>query len=263
MNVQAFSAIDRLYGLGSAETLSRMHVAVIGVGGVGSWVVECLARSGVGQITMIDGDDVCASNANRQIQAIEGCYGRPKVEVLAERVRAINASLHVHACSSFLTTQNLSALLLPSFDYVIDACDAFRVKIEAIYYCRRNKIPILTVGAAGGRVDPQKITMRDLAKTENDILLGMVRRKLRDERGWTRNPKRYFGVPAVYSMENVRYADAHGAIVCAKPDQTESLRLDCTQGLGVVMHVTTSFAMLAVSTVIDRLFAKARGERPR
>jgi tRNA A37 threonylcarbamoyladenosine dehydratase len=258
-----FGAIDRLYGRDALALLARQHVAVVGVGGVGSWAAEALVRSGIGRITLIDADEVCLSNTNRQSHALEGNYGRAKVDVLAARLAAINPSIEIDAVAQFLTPANLPELLAPGYDYVLDACDAFRVKIEAIYWCRRNKLPVLTVGAAGGRTDPLKIRVRDLAKTEHDMLLGMVRRKLRDERGWTRNPKRYFGVPAVYSLENVRYAAPDGSIVCAKPDSEESQRLDCGGGLGAAMHVTASFGMVAAGTVIERLLARARGERPR
>lgn len=262
MDTQRFAGIDRLYGRGSAETLARTHVAVIGIGGVGSWAVESLARSGVGQFTLIDADDICVSNTNRQVHALAGNYGRSKVEVTAERLQAINPQVRVQSVASFLTCDNLDRLLAQPFDYVIDACDAFRVKVETIYHCRRNKIPILTVGSAGGRVDPHKITVRDLAKTENDIMLGMIRRKLRDDYGWTRNPKRYFGVPAVYSLENVRYVAADGTITCAKPEG-DGAKLDCAQGLGSVVHVTAPFGFVAAATVVERLLARARGERPR
>lgn len=261
---ERFGGVDRLYGAGTVAVLARAHVAVIGVGGVGSWAAEALVRSGLGRITLVDADEVCLSNTNRQSIALDGQYGRPKVEVLAERLRAISPGLVVDAQARFLTPSNLGEVLGGGFDYVLDACDAFRVKVEAIYWCRRNKVPILTVGAAGGRTDPRLVGVRDLAKTEKDYLLALVRRKLRDEFGWTRNPKRYFGVPAVYSTEQPRYPLADGSIACAKPASMEdAARLDCGGGLGAAMHVTAAFAMVAVAELLPRLVGMARGERPR
>ena len=195
-----FAGIERLYGAGSVARLSRVHVCVVGIGGVGSWAAEALARSGIGALTLIDADDVCVSNVNRQSHALEGEFGRPKVDVVAERARAINPQIQVHALTEFVTVNNLPTLLDRGYDAVIDACDALRIKVEMIAFCKRRKIPIVVSGSAGGRVDPTLITARDLSKTEHDILLGLVRRKLRDERGWTRNPKRYFGVQAVFSV---------------------------------------------------------------
>lgn len=259
-----FGGIDRLYGTGTLDVLARAHVAVVGVGGVGSWAAEALARSGIGRLTLIDADDICLSNTNRQVMALDGQYGRAKVEVLAERLRAINPTLQVTAVARFVTPSTVGELLGGGYDYVLDACDAFRVKVESIYWCRRNRVPILTIGAAGGRTDPRRIAVRDLAKTEKDFLLAMVRRKLRDEFGWTRNPKRYFGVAAVYSTEQPHWPQADGSVSCAKPDgMEEAARLDCGGGLGAAMHVTAGFAMVAVSELIPRLVGMARGERPR
>jgi len=261
---ERFAGIDRLYGAGTLDVLSRAHVAVVGVGGVGSWAAEALVRSGLGRITLVDADEVCLSNTNRQSMALDGQYGRTKVDVLAERLRAINPSALVDPIARFLTPSNLGEVLGGGFDYVLDACDAFRVKVEAIYWCRRNRVPILVVGAAGGRTDPRLISVRDLAKTEKDYLLAMIRRNLRDQFGWTRNPKRYFGVPAVYSTEQPRYLQADGSTACAKPDSMDDAeRLDCVGGLGAAMHVTAAFAMIAVAELIPRLVGMAKGERPR
>jgi tRNA A37 threonylcarbamoyladenosine dehydratase len=260
-----FAGIDRLYGAGTVEILSRAHVAVVGIGGVGSWAAEALVRSGLGRITLIDADDVCVSNTSRQVMALDGQYGRPKVAVLAERLHAINPAAVVVPIARFLTPANIPELLgVGDINYVLDACDAFRVKVEAIYWCRRNKLPILTVGAAGGRADPRLIRVRDLAHTEKDFLLAMVRRHLRDEYHWTRNRNRYFGVPAIFTTEQPRYPQADGSIGCAKPDDMlGAARLDCAGGLGAAMHVTASFAMVAVAELIPRLLGMAQGTRPR
>ena len=255
-----FAGIDRLYGQGSAAVLAGAHVAVIGMGGVGSWAVEALARSGIGRLTLIDADEVCVSNTNRQSHALQGEFGRAKVDVLARRACAINPQLQVDALAQFVTAANLETLLDRGYDAVFDACDAIKIKVQMIAFCRRRKIPIVVSGSAGGRRDPTLITARDLSKTEHDILLGLVRRKLRDDYGWTRNPKRYFGVQAVFSRENVNYPQADGSVCKTRTiDADRALKLDCSGGLGAAMHVTSTFGMVAVSRIIERLLDPARG----
>lgn len=254
---QRFAGIDRLYGRGSVARLAQAHVAVVGVGGVGSWTVEALARSGIGRLSLIDADDVCVSNTNRQSHALEGHYGRAKVEVLAERVRAINPVAEVRPVASFLTPANLEDLLQAGYDGVIDACDSFRVKVEMIAWCRRRKLPLVVVGSAGGRVDPTRIQVRDLSRTEHDALLSLVRKKLRQDFHFPRNRERYFGVPAVFSLENVRYPQADGSVCGTRPaDADAALKLDCGAGLGAAMHVTATFGLVAAGRMIDKLLAR-------
>ncbi len=255
---ERFRGIDRLYGAGSVARLANAHVCVVGIGGVGSWAVEALARSGVGRLTIIDADEVCISNTNRQLHALDGEYGKPKVAVTAARARAINPRIEIDAIEAFLTPSNLAQLLDRGYDLVIDACDAFRVKVETIAWCRRRKLPLVTIGSAGGRTDPTLIAVRDLAKTEHDALLALVRKKLREEFHFPRGPKRYFGVQAVYSRENVRYPQADGSVCGTRPEQGDSLKLDCGGGLGAATHVTAAFAFAAVSRALARLLAPPR-----
>jgi tRNA threonylcarbamoyladenosine dehydratase len=254
-----FAGIDRLYGVGTVTKLAKRHVAIVGLGGVGSWAAEALARSGVGTITLIDADDICVSNTNRQSHAMEGEFGRTKVSVIAQRLTSINPNIVVHPLVQFVTLKNLAELLDGGFDAIIDACDALRIKVEMIAFCKRRKIPIVVSGSAGGRADPTLITARDLTRTEHDILLGLVRRRLRDDFGWTRNPKRYFGVQAVFSRENVNYPQSDGSVCKTRaPDVETGLKLDCGGGLGAAMHVTATFGMVAASRVIDRLLEVKR-----
>ena len=255
---ERFAGIDRLYGTGAAACFARAHVCVVGIGGVGSWAVEALARSGVGELTLIDADDVCVSNTNRQLHALDGEYGRGKAEVMAQRARAINPAIKVHVVADFLTPSNLWDLLgrdgSAPYDAVVDACDALKVKVEMIAFCRRRKIPIVVSGSAGGRIDPTLITARDLSKTEHDAMLALVRQKLRDDYGWTRNPKRYFGVQAVFSRENPNGVFDQGGQACATGASGDSgLKLDCSGGLGAATHVTGTFAFVAVSRVLAKL----------
>jgi tRNA A37 threonylcarbamoyladenosine dehydratase len=250
---ERFSGIDRLYGAGSVARLTQAHVCVIGIGGVGSWAVEALARSGIGKLTLIDADDVCVSNTNRQLHALDGEFGKPKVAVMAARARRIHPQIQVDAIEEFLTPTQLDRLLDRGYDVVVDCCDAFRVKVVTIAWCRRRKLPLITCGSAGGRTDPTLIAVRDLSKTEHDALLALVRKKLREEFKFPRGPKRYFGVQAVYSRENVRYPQADGSVCGTRPEQGEALKLDCGAGLGAATHVTAAFAFAAVSRTIERL----------
>jgi len=250
-----FSGIDRLYGLGSLERLSHCKVAVVGLGGVGSWVVEALARSAVGAMTLIDADDICLSNTNRQLPALEGAYGCNKAEVMTERCHAINPLLDVRALPVFLTPSNLAELLDDGFDLVIDACDSFRSKVELIAWCRRRKQPVLTVGSAGGRTDPTLVRVRDLSRTEHDAMLALVRKKLRSEFNFPKNRQRYFGVSAVYSLENVRYPHPDGKVSGQRPglDADTTLKLDCRTGLGAATHITGTFAFVATGKALELL----------
>lgn len=252
---ERFAGIDRLYGRGALARFAGCHVAVVGLGGVGSWLVEALARSGVGRLTLVDADDLCLSNTNRQLPALAGQYGRGKAEVMAERCRAINPAITAVPIASFLTPSNLEALLGPGHDLVIDACDSFRSKVEAIAWCRRRKRPVLTVGSAGGRLDPTLVRVRDLSRTEHDAMLALVRRKLRDEFNFPRGAKRYFGVPAVYSLENVRYPQADGSVSGLRPKLAAeaALKLDCGAGLGAATHVTGAFAFAAAGKALQML----------
>lgn len=255
-----FAGVDRLYGLGAVERLSHSAVAVVGMGGVGSWVVEALARSGVGRLLLIDADDICLSNTNRQLPALDGQYGRNKAVVMAERCRAINPDIQVEAVEAFLTPANMDALLDRGLDLVIDACDSFRTKVEAIVWCRRRKLPMITVGSAGGRTDATQVRVRDLSRTEHDAMLALVRRKLRGEFNFPRGAKRYFGISAVYSLENVRYPQPDGSVCGLRPvlGADAALKLDCGAGLGAATHITGSFAFAAAGRALELLLKPAR-----
>jgi len=252
---QRFSGIDRLYGVGTIDYLARCKVAIVGLGGVGSWLVEALARSAVGHLVLIDADEVCLSNTNRQLPALDGHFGQNKAQLMAARCRAINPDIQVQAVADFLTVSNLAQQLDKGFDLVIDACDSFRVKVETIAWCRRRKLPIITVGAAGGRCDPTQVCVRDLSRTEHDALLALIRKKLRSEFHLPKNPQRYFGVPAVYSLENVRYPHADGRVCGLRPvlDKDAVLKLDCGAGLGAATHLTGTFAFVAAAKALEML----------
>lgn len=239
----------RVLGVPALERLQRSAVAVVGIGGVGSWTAEALVRSGVGRVVLIDGDEVCISNTNRQLHALTGHYGRLKVEVLADRLKAIAPSAQIEPIARFLTPSSLDLLERLDVDLVLDATDAFRVKCELIAWCKRTKRAVVTCGAAAGRIDPTRVAVRDLSRTEHDALLSLIRKKLRQDFGFARNLKRSFGVPAVFSLENVRPPDPSCAAL------GDGIRRDCDGALGAMVTVTASFGMVAASVAIERLRA--------
>jgi len=252
---ERFAGIDRLYGRGAVERLDGRRVAVVGLGGVGAWAAEALARSGVGHLTLIDADDLCLSNTNRQLPALAGNYGRNKTEAMAERLRAIHPQIDLDPVAHFLTQSNIDTLLDRNFDLVLDACDSFRTKVVSIAWCRRRKIPMVTVGSAGGRTDPTMVRVRDLSKTEHDAMLSLIRKKLRGEYNFPRSKDRYFGVSAVFSLQNVRYPQADGTVCGVRPqlEPDAALKLDCGAGLGAATHVTGTFAFAAVGRALEVL----------
>ena len=257
---ERFAGIDRLYGRGAVERLASRHVAVVGLGGVGSWAAEALARTAVGRLTLVDADDLCVSNTNRQLPAVTGQYGRAKVEAMAERCRGINPAIDVEPVASFLTQSNMDELLGRGYDLVLDACDSFRTKVVAIAWCRRRKQPMVTVGSAGGRTDPTQVRGRDPSRTQHDAMLSLIRKKLRGEFNFPRNADRYFGVPAVYSLENVKYPQADGSVCGLRPqlDKDAALKLDCGAGLGAATHITGAFAFAAVGKALELLLKPAK-----
>jgi tRNA A37 threonylcarbamoyladenosine dehydratase len=198
-----FGGVDRLYGDGALSRANQAHVCVIGIGGVGSWAVEALARSGVGKLTLIDLDHVAESNMNRQIHALEETLGLAKVIAMRERIAAINPACEVRCIEEFITEDNI-ATLLPECDAVIDAIDNVRAKAALIAHCRRNKVAMVTTGGAGGRTDPTRVEIDDLSRTVQDALASKVRARLRKEYGFSRDPKKKFGIDCVFSQEQIR-----------------------------------------------------------
>ncbi|SDL24959.1 tRNA A37 threonylcarbamoyladenosine dehydratase [Modicisalibacter muralis] len=248
-----FGGIRRLYGARAVARFRHAHVVVVGVGGVGSWAVEALARAGIGKLTLIDLDDVCVSNVNRQLHALDGTIGRPKVEVLAERCRTIHPDIEVVADSAFVTPTNLASRIPDDADHVIDAIDSVVAKAALIAWCKRRKLALTVTGAAGGQTDPTRIRVADLTRTEHDPLLAKVRARLRRDFGFSRNPKRRFGVECVYSDEQLVYPGNDGEVCLQKPQHGQATRLDCASGFGAATFVTGTFGFVAASRVLARL----------
>lgn len=252
-DTQRFGGTARLYSQSSLEILSTSHVCVIGIGGVGSWSAEALARSGVGRITLIDLDDVCLTNTNRQIHALTETVGEPKVTVMAQRIRQINPDCQVDAIEDFVTAENVRDCISNTFDAVIEATDSIRAKAAIIYCCKRSKIPVVTVGGAGGQIDPGQITKGDLARTIQDPLAAKLRNELRRNYGFSKNTARRFGVECIYSTEQLRYPQPDGSVCFNKSAMENGTRLDCAGGFGASVMVTATFGMMAAASVVNKL----------
>jgi tRNA A37 threonylcarbamoyladenosine dehydratase len=240
-----FGGVTRLYGAEGAERLRQASVCVVGIGGVGSWSAEALARTGIGRITAVDLDMVAESNTNRQIHALGDIYGKAKVEAIAERIRAINPDCEVSCIEDFVTPENVAQILDQNFSVVIDAIDQVRAKAAMIDFCRRHKTPIVIAGAAGGQIDPTQVRIADLSQTVQDPLLAKVRSLLRREYGFPRDKKK-FGVSAVFSTEPLRYPEANNACDAERGPAG----LNCA-GFGSSVCVTSVFGMAAAAQAIN------------
>lgn len=249
-----FGGVERLYGKTALANYKSAHVIVIGIGGVGSWAVEALARNAIGKLTLIDMDVVAESNINRQLPALSSTLGRNKIDVMAERAKEINPDCNVTLIDDFLNKDNLPEMIDENADFVIDCIDNSRVKAALIAWCKRRKIKIITLGGAGGQIDPSLIKIADLSKTIHDPLLSKTRKLLRQDYAFTSNSKRRFAIPCVFSPEHLKYIDISGNISNHKPRDTEQTNdLSCAGGIGSSVMVTGSFAFIAVSYVLNKI----------
>jgi tRNA A37 threonylcarbamoyladenosine dehydratase len=252
---QRFGGIGRLFAAEGLARLRASHVCVVGIGGVGSWAVEALARSGIGELTLVDLDEICVSNVNRQLHALDGEIGRPKVEVMARRVQAINPGCVVRPISAFFTESNAKDLLAQRFDYLLDAIDSSTKKAHLIALCRELGIPVLTTGAAGGRRSPTAIRVADLSQSSHDRLLRETRTKLRVRHGFPRGDKP-LKVDCVFSTEPQVYPGKAGT-VCAEREPGADLRLNCNTGYGTASFVTGTFGLVAAAHIVQKLVEPA------
>ncbi len=256
VNQRRFGGVSRLYGEAGYQSFKSSHICVIGIGGVGSWVVEGLVRTGIGQITLIDMDHVAESNINRQCQATDLTLGKAKTTALKERIHSINPDCKVNEVDDFISSDNESELLAQGYDWVVDCIDNFRVKASLIAFCRRNKIKLLTVGGAGGMVDPAKIQVADMAKSVQDPLLSKTRRLLRQNYNFPTNLSRRFHIPCVFSGEYLTYPDGKGGVSSEKPSETATSGLNCAGGFGSSVCVTAPFGFFAAGYVLRKLVEK-------
>ena len=254
-----FGGIARLYGQAALHRFHRSRVAVIGVGGVGSWAVESLARSGIGHLTLVDLDEICITNVNRQLHAMDGQIGRQKTEAMADRAMAIHPGCEVVIVPKFFNEKSAAEILDSGFDAVIDAIDYARHKSLLAAECHRRKIYAVTCGGAGGRRDPTRIRVTDLAYSGMDPLLLQLRRGLRNDYGFPKTPRGQepylFHIDAVYSDEAPYYSHCDGTVSKTAPEEI-AMRLNCASGFGSATHVIASFGLIAAGRVLEHLAAK-------
>ncbi|MCP4765179.1 MAG: tRNA cyclic N6-threonylcarbamoyladenosine(37) synthase TcdA [Gammaproteobacteria bacterium] len=249
---QRFDGLGRVFGVDALTALQRAHFCVVGIGGVGSWAAEACARTGIGKITLIDHDDIDIGNTNRQIHTLSENLERSKVEVLRERILGINPECECNAIDDLVTRANLDKFNFSQFDYVIEAIDHVSHKLSLMHHCRRNKIRCISTGGAGGRLDPTQIQVKDLTLCFNDPLLAKVRSHLRQQLGYSRNPKRRYAMDCVFSSEQPLYPAADGAVSHAKPESPERTTLDCNNGIGSFVGVTACFGFTAAAHAIRK-----------
>lgn len=236
-----FGGIARLYGEQALHRFQTTSICVIGIGGVGSWATEALARSAVGKLTLIDMDHVAESNMNRQLPALDNNMGVSKTQVMAQRIQQINPSCAVRQIDDFLTLDNLQETITSDLHLVLDCIDSYRVKAALVHHCQETGVQLIVMGSAGGQTNPASIRCSDLSRTEQDPLLAKTRRLLRQEYGFPRDIKRKFNIPAVWSPEPVTaakscYGQKDGSLNCA--------------GFGSSMPVTATFGMIGAAEAL-------------
>ncbi|MSQ00014.1 MAG: tRNA threonylcarbamoyladenosine dehydratase [Methylotenera sp.] len=255
-----FGGVSRLYGTAGLSTLQAAHICVIGIGGVGSWAAEALARNAVGTITLIDLDHIAESNVNRQLHALEGTFGKAKVTAMAERIRSINPNANVLEIEDFVSAENVYALLNQSCDGVIDCIDDAKAKAAIAAFCRSNNIPLVMTGAAGGRLDATRIKQADLSAVSHDKLLAKVRNVLRRDYGFTqastgKNKPEKLAILCVYSDEEVVMPERLCALESSR--ETSAITgLNCA-GYGSSVCVTAPFGFAAAGLLIAQLFNRS------
>ncbi|MCK5881051.1 MAG: tRNA cyclic N6-threonylcarbamoyladenosine(37) synthase TcdA [Sinobacterium sp.] len=251
-----FGGIARLYGAESLLHFSRAHFVVVGLGGVGSWVAEALARSGIGELTLIDMDDLCISNTNRQLPALSSTVGQLKTEALAARLKDINPEIKLNIVDDFLDKPNINEYILPCQHVVVDCIDAVLIKSNLVAYCSARKISMITVGSAGGKTDPRLVTSSDLSRTTSDPMLSKVRQQLFKFYNFSKDKNRKFRIEAVYSTEQAVYPKPDGSVCQQKSVSDGSVKLDCTTGFGSATMLTGTMGFVAAERALQRYLAK-------
>ncbi len=248
-----FGGIGRLYGIPAYSYFRKARVAVIGIGGVGSWVAEALARSAVGTIILMDMDDICVTNTNRQLHALHSTYGTMKVDAMANRILDICSETEVVRMTCFYTEKNADLLWNERPDIIVDAIDAMAPKANLIASCYRKGIPVVTCGGAGGRRDASMIRVGDLARTEGDPLLARLRRTLKHEYGMPFSEKKCkLGIPCIFSSEKPVYPTCDGGTSCQR-DPGFHGRMACDAGFGSASHITGTFGLMAAGEALNLL----------
>nr|WP_315479167.1 tRNA threonylcarbamoyladenosine dehydratase [uncultured Rhodoferax sp.] len=246
-----FSGLDRLLGVAPADRVRLAHVMVVGIGGVGSWAAEALARSGVGRLTLVDMDHISESNINRQLHALSSTLGMAKIEAMRQRIALINPACDVHCLDTFADADNWASLVAGGVDAVLDACDQVRTKTAMAAWAVTTKTPFITVGAAGGKRLAHAVDIADLSETTHDPLLAQLRYRLRKEHSAPKNGKK-MRVACVFSKEAVAGPDASCAV---ESDGS----LNC-HGYGSLVTVTATFGMCAAGWIIDKISRREQEE---
>ena len=249
-----FSGVKRLYGDAGFKKLQAAHIVVIGIGGVGSWAAEALARNAVGKITLIDLDNIAESNVNRQLHAVDGEFGKAKVTAMRERILSINPLCGVREIDDFINLQNMAELLNADSDVILDCIDDAQAKIALADFCKRSQIPLIMAGSAGGRLDPTRIKVADLAHVTGDRLLSKVRNQLRRDYAFPKasNNKKSaeFGINCVYSDEQAIKPDS-----ACEVDIAAITGLNCA-GYGSSVCVTAPFGFTAAQIALNCILQK-------
>jgi tRNA A37 threonylcarbamoyladenosine dehydratase len=235
-----FVGVSRLYGADLRERFHQATVVVAGLGGVGSWAAEALARTGIGHLVLVDFDHIAESNTNRQLHALEGQYGKAKVQAMSERIQQINPDISLTVCDEFLEPENLDAIV-PKDALVLDATDSVQTKIALVLWATQNNRSLVMCGAAGGKTDPTSVKCDDLSRTEQDALLAKVRQGLRQDHGFSRNLKKKMGVRAIYSHEP-RAGASSGGLACS--------------GYGSTVMVTAACGLAAAAEILNLIAAQ-------
>lgn len=235
-----FGGVARLYGPELREHFRNSTVVVAGLGGVGSWAAEALARTAIGHLVLIDFDHIAESNTNRQLHALEGEYGKAKVQVMTDRIRQINPEIMLTMHDAFLEPENLDTLI-PDNAIILDATDSVQTKIALAVWANKHQRALVMCGAAGGKSDPTAVRCDDLSRTEQDALLAKVRQGLRQDHGFSRNLKRKIGIRAIYSHEP-RAGIASGGLACS--------------GYGSTVMVTATCGFAAAAEVLNLIAAQ-------
>ena len=230
-----FGGVSRLYGPELRERFHHATVVVAGLGGVGSWAAEALARTGIGHLVLVDFDHIAESNTNRQLHALEGQYGKAKVQAMSERIQQINPDISLTVCDEFLEPENLD-VLVPKDALVLDATDSVQTKIALVLWATQHNRALVMCGAAGGKTDPTSVRCDDLSRTEQDALLAKVRQGLRQDHGFSRNLKKKMGVRAIYSHEP-RAGASSGGLSCS--------------GYGSTVMVTAACGLAAAAEILN------------
>lgn len=247
-----FGGIARLYGQNALTALHDAHMVVVGLGGVGTWAAEALARTGVGELTLIELDDVCVTNTNRQSHALVENIGKAKNAVVSERLQAINPEIILHPVQDFLTKTNVDSLIDERHQVVVDAIDSVAVKAALAAYCSFHKKWLIMSGASGGKRDPARVLVDDLGRTTADPMLAKVRSLLYRHYHFAKNKNRKFRIDAVYSTEQMVYPQPDGSVCMNKHTEQEGVKLDCAGGFGSAVMVTGTFGFVAANRAIER-----------